>query len=100
MRIGLPFISITPAGSGGMAENYELCLDSGKLGIDGTGGCGAGLSGTEEVPMNSGQKVYFQVVEYIKELVKTGEVEVGGRLPSERELMERLDSAEIPSGRR
>lgn len=40
--------------------------------------------------MNSGQKVYFQVVEYIKELVKTGQVEVGGRLPSERELMERL----------
>ena len=32
--------------------------------------------------MNSGQKVYFQVVEYIKELVKTGQVEVGGRLPS------------------
>lgn len=36
------------------------------------------------------QKVYFVVIEYIKELVKEGKVEFGGRLPSERELMATL----------
>lgn len=40
--------------------------------------------------MNTGQKVYFQVIDYIKELVKTEKVSFGGKLPSERELMETL----------
>ena len=40
--------------------------------------------------MNDGRKVYFPVIEYIKELVRTEQVEHGGRLPSERELMETL----------
>lgn len=40
--------------------------------------------------MNTGQKVYFQVIDYIKELVKSEKVVFGGKLPSERELMETL----------
>lgn len=38
-------------------------------------------------PAVENQKVYFVVIEYIKELVKEGKVEFGGRIPSERELM-------------
>lgn len=41
-------------------------------------------------PAGENQKVYFVVIEYIKELVKEGKVEFGGRLPSERELMATL----------
>lgn len=41
-------------------------------------------------PTGENQKVYFVVIEYIKELVKEGKVEFGGRLPSERELMATL----------
>ena len=38
---------------------------------------------------NTGEskKVYFLVIEYIKELVKRGDVKFGGKIPSERELM-------------
>lgn len=41
-------------------------------------------------PAGENQKVYFVVIEYIKEMVKEGKVEFGGRLPSERELMATL----------
>ena len=36
------------------------------------------------------EKVYFLVIEYIKELVKKGDVKFGGKIPSERELMSTL----------
>ena len=36
------------------------------------------------------EKVYFLVIEYIKELVKRGDVKFGGKIPSERELMSTL----------
>ena len=43
-------------------------------------------------PENTGEneKVYFLVIEYIKELVKKGEIKFGGKIPSERELMSTL----------
>lgn len=40
--------------------------------------------------MNEGKKVYFQVITYIMELVKKGELVYGGKIPSERDLMETL----------
>lgn len=36
------------------------------------------------------EKVYFLVIEHIKELVKRGDVKFGGKIPSERELMATL----------
>lgn len=36
------------------------------------------------------EKVYFTVIEYIKQLAKEGEVSFGGKIPSERELMSTL----------
>ncbi|MBS6195898.1 MAG: FadR family transcriptional regulator [Clostridiales bacterium] len=38
----------------------------------------------------SSDKVYHQVIDYIKQLAKEKEIAFGGRLPSERELMETL----------
>ena len=49
---------------------------------------------------NFQERVYYQVIEYIKLLVKEGKLEFGRKLPSEREMMERLDLAEILFGRR
>ena len=39
---------------------------------------------------NFQERVYYQVIEYIKLLVKEGKLEFGRKLPSEREMMERL----------
>jgi GntR family transcriptional repressor for pyruvate dehydrogenase complex len=36
------------------------------------------------------QKTYFQVIDYIKKLAREQKVVFGGKIPSERELMERL----------
>ena len=45
-----------------------------------------------EITENTGEneKIYFLVIDYIKELVKKGEVKFGGKIPSERELMSTL----------
>lgn len=50
------------------------------------------MSERAQKPENTGEneKVYFLVIEYIKELVKKGEVKFGGKIPSERELMSTL----------
>lgn len=39
---------------------------------------------------NLQDRVYYQVIEYIKTLVREGKLGFGGKLPSEREMMERL----------
>ena len=45
-----------------------------------------------EITENTGEneKIYFLVIDYIKELVKKGEVKFGGKIPSERDLMSTL----------
>ena len=41
------------------------------------------------------EKVYFLVIEYIKELVKKGDVKFGGKILSEREIMSTLSIIHI-----
>lgn len=38
----------------------------------------------------AGDKVYYQVITYIEEMVKQKKITFGGKLPSEREMMEQL----------
>ena len=44
----------------------------------------------EEVKEVRQEKAYYQVIDYIKHLVKEDKVRFGGKIPSERELMETL----------
>ena len=44
----------------------------------------------EEIKEIRQEKAYYQVIDYIKQLVKENKVEFGGKIPSERELMETL----------
>lgn len=39
---------------------------------------------------SASNKVYYQVIEYIKQLVRDEKIKFGGKIPSERELMETL----------
>lgn len=44
-------------------------------------------------------KAYDQVLEYLKTLIKNKDISYGGKIPSERELMETLRISEIRSGK-
>ena len=48
------------------------------------------MTETKQKRKEEHEKVYFTVIEYIKQLAKEGKVSFGGRIPSERELMNTL----------
>ena len=41
----------------------------------------------KEIKENRQEKAYYQVIDYIKQLVKENKVGFGGKIPSERELI-------------
>ena len=85
----------------GSAPHYELCLDSGILGVEGTVEAILAYLKVRGDPLMTAaneradreepkEKAYVAVIAYIKQLVQDGQLSFGGKLPSERDMMATL----------
>ena len=75
----------------GLAQDYELCLDSGVLGIEGTVEVLTEYLRFRGFFKGMNEKTYERVIEYLKQQIQEGKLSCGSKIPSERELAASLN---------